>query len=377
MKVIIGSGIAALWCANYLQNSGHQVIVLEKGDIGGGQTIASQGMIHGGTKYSLDGVLTKASISISDMPNTWLEALNGNGIVDLSESKVNAYYQVLWSADSLQSKLLSFFGSKAMSSKMKPIDKNEHPAFSSKDFKGSLFRLNELVVDVRSVISNLAKNLDGKIIKATGKKILYSKDRVVGIETNIGKLNCDELILAAGEGNEQILKNSDIKSFPMQKRPLAMGLVYMNKKIPDIYGHYLGSSSRPKITISTHYINEKQVLYVGGEVSESGINLVDEEQIMQIDKSLREALSWIDLDIEKIKVLRINRAEPKNKKVLKPDSFFIGRKKGLMVCWPTKLAFAPAVAKEIASSVKITKSKKIQAFQTVDAKISGYPWIKN
>ena len=108
MKVIIGSGIAALWCANYLQNSGHQVIVLEKGDIGGGQTIASQGMIHGGTKYSLDGVLTKASISISDMPNTWLEALNGNGIVDLSESKVNAYYQVLWSADSLQSKLLSF-----------------------------------------------------------------------------------------------------------------------------------------------------------------------------------------------------------------------------------------------------------------------------
>lgn len=377
MIIIIGSGIAALWTANLLSENGFDVIVLEKDSIASNQTIASQGMIHGGTKYSLDGVLTKATQSISEMPSTWRDALNGNGKVDLSESKINAHSQVLWSSDTLQSKILSFFGSKAMSSKMQPIDKMEHPAFSSKNFKGSLFKLNELVVDVHSVVSNLAKNLDGKIIKATGKKILFSNDKVIGIETSIGKLECDELILAAGEGNEQILKNSNVKFFPMQTRPLAMGMVYMNKNIPDIYGHHLGSTSRPKITISTHYINEKQVLYVGGEVSESGINLSDEEQIIQIDQSLREALSWIDLDIDKIEVLRINRAEAKNKKVLKPDSFFIGRNNGLMVCWPTKLAFAPAVAENVVNELKkpIThNSKKIQADKP---QISKYPWELN
>tara|TARA_A100001035_G_scaffold233938_1_gene196863 strand:+ start:10501 stop:11634 length:1134 start_codon:yes stop_codon:yes gene_type:complete len=377
MIVIIGSGIAALWTANLLNENGFDVIVLEKDSVASNQTIASQGMIHGGTKYSLDGVLTKATQSISEMPSTWRDALNGNGKVDLSESKINAHSQVLWSADTLHSKILSFFGSKAMSSKMQPIDKKEHPAFSSKDFKGSLFKLNELVVDVQSVVANLTKNLDGKIIKAKGTKILLSNGKVIGIETSIGKLECDELILAAGEGNEQILKNSNVKSFPMQTRPLAMGMVYMNKNIPDIFGHHLGSSSRPKVTISTHYINKKQILYIGGEVSESGVNLSDEQQVIKIERSLKEALSWIDLDIDKIEVLRINRAEAKNKNVLKPDSFFIGRNDGLMVCWPTKLAFAPLIAENVLDELNkpiLNNSKKIHGEKP---EISNYPWESN
>ena len=85
-------------------------------------------------------------------------------------------------------------------------------------------------------------------------------------------------------------------------------------------------------------------------------------------------MSWIDLDIDKIEVLRINRAEAKNKNVLKPDSFFIGRNDGLMVCWPTKLAFAPAIAENVLNELKtpiINDSKKIQAEKP---KIAKYPW---
>ena len=379
MVIIVGSGITALWTADLLDKNGHEVVVLEKDTIANNQTIASQGMIHGGTKYSLDGALTNATISISDMPNIWNDALNGNGKVNLSKSKIHANHQILWSADTIQPKLLSFFGSKAMSSKMRPINKREHSLFNHKDFHGSLFKLNETVIDVNSVVRNFVNNLNGKIVKAKAKKILFSNDHVFGVATSIGRLECDELILAAGEGNEEILENSNINSFPMQKRPLAMGMVYMKKKIPDIYGHFLGTSSRPKVTISTHYINEKQILYIGGEVSEIGVSLSDEEQKMQIDKFLRESLSWIDLDIDRINVLRINRAEIKNNKVLKPDSFFIGRKKGLMVCWPTKLAFAPLIAKRVLNQINTSKSGKRnkKRMQLDKLNISKYPWESN
>lgn len=379
MVIIVGSGISALWTADLLDKSGYDVAVLEKDTVANSQTIASQGMIHGGTKYSLEGALTKATISISDMPNIWNEALRGNGKVNLSKSTIHSNYQLLWSADTVQSKLLSFFGSKAMSSKMRPIDKKEHPLFNHKDFHGSLFKLNETVIDVHSVILNFSNNLEGKIFKAKAKRILFSDDHVVGIDTSKGKLECDELILAAGEGNEEILEESNIDSFPMQRRPLAMGMVFMKEKIPDIYGHFLGTSSRPRITISTHYLNEKQILYIGGEVSESGVRLSDEDQKIQIDKFLREALSWIDLDIERIDVLRINRAETKNNKVLKPDSFFIGRKKGLMVCWPTKLAFAPLIAESILNQMNPSKLRKrnIKRMRLDKPHISKYPWEAN
>ena len=379
MVIIVGSGISALWTADLLYKSGYDVAVLEKDTVANNQTIARQGMMHGGAKYSLDGALTKATISISDMPNIWNDALNGNGKVNLSKSKIHTNHQILWSADTIQSKLLSFFGSKAMSSKMIPIDKPEHPLFNYKNFQGSLFKLNETVIDVHSVVSNLANNLDGKIFKAKAKKILFSGDRVVGIDTSIGKLECDELILAAGEGNEKILEDSNIDSFPMQRRPLAMGMVHMKKNIPDIYGHFLGTSSRPRITISTHYFKEKQVLYVGGEVSEIGVKLSDQEQKIQIDEFLRKALGWIDLDIEKIDVLRVNRAEAKNKKVLKPDSFFLGRKKGLMVCWPTKLAFAPLIANSVLNKINMSNLRKMNMKEIHADKplISIYPWEKS
>ena len=156
-----------------------------------------------------------------------------------------------------------------------------------------------------------------------------------------------------------------------------MGMVYMNKNIPDIYGHHLGSSSRPKVTISTHYINKKQILYIGGEVSESGVNLSDEQQVIKIEQSLKEALSWIDLDIDKIEVLRINRAEAKNKNVLKPDSFFIGRNDGLIVCWPTKWAFAPLIAENVLDELNKPISNNSKKIHGEKPEISNYPWESN
>ena len=59
---IIGGGIAGLWLFRRLNNMGYtRLCLLENETLGGGQTIKSQGIIHGGIKYALSGNLTKAS----------------------------------------------------------------------------------------------------------------------------------------------------------------------------------------------------------------------------------------------------------------------------------------------------------------------------
>ena len=59
--VIVGGGIAGLWILSALRAEGYQTILLEKDALGAGQTLASQGIIHGGTKYALTGKLTGRS----------------------------------------------------------------------------------------------------------------------------------------------------------------------------------------------------------------------------------------------------------------------------------------------------------------------------
>ncbi|MDF1622160.1 MAG: FAD-dependent oxidoreductase, partial [Pseudohongiella nitratireducens] len=54
---IVGGGIAGLWLLNRLCLAGYDAILLDKGGLGSGQTLASQGIIHGGLKYALNGIL--------------------------------------------------------------------------------------------------------------------------------------------------------------------------------------------------------------------------------------------------------------------------------------------------------------------------------
>src|SRR5690606_11727556 len=56
--LIVGGGIAGLWLDARLRRAGFATLLVEKGSLGGGQSVKSQGIIHGGTKYALHGALT-------------------------------------------------------------------------------------------------------------------------------------------------------------------------------------------------------------------------------------------------------------------------------------------------------------------------------
>ena len=57
--VIIGAGIAGLWLHHRLNKMGFHALLLENKSIGNAQTLSSQGIIHGGSKYALNGILSK------------------------------------------------------------------------------------------------------------------------------------------------------------------------------------------------------------------------------------------------------------------------------------------------------------------------------
>ena len=65
---IFGAGIAGLWTLARLRQSGYRVATFERHALGGVQSIASQGIIHGGTKYALTGKLTGSAMAIGEMP---------------------------------------------------------------------------------------------------------------------------------------------------------------------------------------------------------------------------------------------------------------------------------------------------------------------
>ncbi|MFP5338473.1 MAG: FAD-dependent oxidoreductase, partial [Gammaproteobacteria bacterium] len=73
--LIVGGGVAGLWLNARLRRLGFATLLVDKGTLGGGQSVKSQGIIHGGTKYALSGALTGASEAIADMPRRWREAL--------------------------------------------------------------------------------------------------------------------------------------------------------------------------------------------------------------------------------------------------------------------------------------------------------------
>jgi glycerol-3-phosphate dehydrogenase len=104
-SVIFGGGAAGLWLLDRLSRDGHHVVLLESGALGAGQTIASQGIIHGGMKYSLSGLLTRSAISIREMPAVWRDALLGHATPNLTRTRLRSDCCYLWQTDSFSSRV--------------------------------------------------------------------------------------------------------------------------------------------------------------------------------------------------------------------------------------------------------------------------------
>lgn len=354
--VIFGGGIAGLWLLNRLRETGLSAILFESGSLGGGQTCKSQGIIHGGMKYALQGVLTHEAQSMATMPERWKQCLQGKGEIDLSNVPILSAQQYLWSPNKLASKLTGFLASTTLSSKVTPLAKEKYPSvFQQPGFKGEVFSLDEIVIDVPVLVRELVKaNQDAifKIEPLCDEELKFDEQgklmsATVYISGKSVEIKAQQFIFTAGAGNEVIIKKLNQTDIAMQRRPLHMVLVKMPFDYA-LYAHCLGLGPRPRLTITTHYLQEGSAIwYLGGQLAEEGVTRSSEKQIQAARDELRALFPWVDFSAAQFASFMIDRAEPKQKNGLKPESSFSQVIANMTIAWPTKLALAPKLADDI------------------------------
>lgn len=343
--LIIGGGIAGLWLQQRLHQVGYTTLLVEADSLGGKQSCHSQGIIHGGTKYTLQGMLTPASQAIAGMPERWMQALETGQEVPLQAARRLSEAHYMWSTETVSSKLTGFLASRALRGRVDGVEPSERPAlFQHALFRGHLYRLHEFVLEVPSVVEALRlPGLQRQVRAGEGMRW-----HAGGWEFPAQGLRVEarRTVLTAGEGTEALLPHLGLE-VPMQRRPLQM--VMVKHRSPHVlFAHCVGASSSPLVTVTTHpHPDGSTVWYLGGQLSELGVERSEHEQVAEAQALLRRLLPWIQLEAPSWATLRIQRAEPLQAGLVRPDGAFVKVLDPFLVCWPTKLALAPALSDEV------------------------------
>lgn len=389
--VIFGGGIAGCWLLNKLVNEGYNAILIEQGELGGGQTFASQGIIHGGLKYALNGALTGATNAIASMPKRWRESLAGTADVDLRGVKVLSENYYMWSNAGIRSKLKTFLGSKSLRGRVESVAQHEYPEFfAAATNAGTLYKLPDFVIETESLLAKLVNAQRQRIFQASDDQIEFHRSSAglvcsITVKTAAEHFIIDtqRTILAAGKGNQSLIDSAGLRLIKMQLRPLNM--VYLkSKRLTPVYLHCIGDSFSltPKLTITSHTdADENIVWYLGGEIAESGVNKSSGAQVDASKKLLADLFPWLDLSDAVWDCLAVDRAEPAVSSNFRPDDAFSAEEDGVIVAWPTKLTLAPSLGDRVTTLLKnsnilptLSPNKAEQFTGLERPKIAVAPW---
>tara|TARA_A100001037_G_scaffold48109_2_gene39968 strand:- start:204 stop:1382 length:1179 start_codon:yes stop_codon:yes gene_type:complete len=381
--VIVGGGIAGLWLANLFVQRGYSLLLLEAHTLGGGQTLASQGMIHGGLKYSLDGNLSPATAAIAHMPARWRACLAGSGELDLRALTPLCQRYFVFAQGSLQDRLTAFFASKLMRGRIDKLTAADYPAvFQRTDFTGTVYGVDDLVIDTAALVRLLRGNVAGHIYRhALQADDVALQDDHVTLTLGEHRITARQLVLCAGAGNGPLLGALAIPSPRMQLRGLHQAMVFHQHTDP-MYAHCLTGlrGSQPRLTITTHARSDprsnQQVWYLGGQLAEDGVSLNEQALAEQAREELRACVGWLNWDDAKVRGLRIDRAEPLRDDGGRPDDPFVEAHGPVLTCWPVKLSLAPALGDAAAAllAAPVQPSARISLDGMAAAPVGQVPW---
>jgi glycine/D-amino acid oxidase-like deaminating enzyme len=204
-----------------------------------------------------------------------------------------------------------------------------------------LYKLNDLVLDTRSLITHLHHQLKDYIFEGN-VSFEHTNGRVTHLQLDDGlTVSADTYVLAAGKGNGELIEDLGLE-VPMQLRPLHQ-VVVKGKTLPDLFAHAvtLRSADKPRITFTTHTTADTKVWYLGGQLAESGVARNEAQQIEFAKTELATIMPWMDYSGCEFSTFRIDRAEAGGETLLRPDTPYVRRHGNVVVCWPTKLTLAP------------------------------------
>lgn len=384
-SVIFGGGAAGLWLLDRLSRDGHHVVLLEAAELGAGQTVASQGIIHGGMKYSLSGLLTRSAISIREMPAVWRNSLLGHGTPNLTRTRLRSECCYLWQTESLSSRVGMLGARIGLQVKSEAIESEERPAALANVF-GTVARLPEQVVCPASFIADLADQYQDRILKIDvehGLKFqLGSPGEVESLELTCPvsgdhlRLRPRQVIFTAGSGNSRLREMVGLSANAMQRRPLHM--VLARGSLPELHGHCV-DGAKTRVTITSDLDSDGRTVYqIGGQIAEEGTSLDPLALTERARAELGQVLPSVDWSRVEWSTYRVDRAEGATANGGRPDTIQVLCAGNVTTGWPTKLVLAPILAQEIAS--RTTSPYVAAEFDTTPLKdwarpvVAALPW---
>ncbi len=348
---ILGGGIAGLWLLSRLGDAGYTAALFERTCLGNEQTAASQGMIHSGIKYGVGG-LRRPVAALAAMPARWRACLEGCGETDLQGARVLSDEVLLWSGSGLSSRLVVSAAARLLQGRAAPVPEDERPLlFREQSFRGTLYRSDDWVLDVPSVVAILAERWRERIFKLDAEDSLRrDADGCAVLKIGEGEssltLRPRLCLLAAGAGNSALLTALGAKQPAMYRRPLCQLLVKA-PGLPSLFGHGLGLSAMPRLTVSSHPLRGGGTAwYLGGRVAEAGAALYDGEVLTLALRELRAVFPQLDWNASEWSMVRVERAEPALSSPWQAREHFAEPVPGCanaVVAWPLKFTLVPAL----------------------------------
>jgi len=372
---VLGGGIAGLWLHARLRALGFDSHLFESHALGTGQTIASQGIIHSGVKYTFDGVNRPQTEALSSMPKIWMDCIAGRGEVDLRGTEILAMNQLMFTTGGLVNRLAGAFATKALRSDVGAIERENFPElFRAREFKGQVYQLEEPVLATKTVLAALARE-ESSIHRGAVRAIRRSADKVCEVQVDDVVICPRACLFTSGAGNEWFAGQLGLeKAQVTQRRPLRM---FLARGVPHrVYAHCLVPEPKPRVTITTHDLGGEQVWYLGGNLAEKAVGMSDADALRWAHAEMQGIFPWLDWTRVRWAIHDVDRAEPAASKLL-PSGPTLTTVGNAALAWPTKLALAPALANQALRWLEqqgITPSRQTTPVSLPRAEVAKYPW---
>lgn len=345
--LVFGGGAAGLWCLDRLRRAGYHALLLESQALGCGQTIQSQGIIHGGGKYALRGVRDFAAVrATSMMPERWRRCIKGEGELDLSATRILSESCYLWlpkgsALARVQSRGVMSVIAKAglLATPPRHVPNHAWPQALSGSAL-AVYSLAEPVIATATLLQCLADRHRERIFFYTGPAARLNQGAV-----QLGEISLRPraVLLTAGTGNEDLLANFGLNGAVMQRRPL--GMVLLRGELPPLFGHCI-AGGKTALTVTTPVPG---IWQIGGELAERLAEERDSEKArVSAVSELRRQLPALSFAGAEIAIYRAVRAEARTAALRRPSGVHASEiAPGFVVAWPTKLSMTPVLAEEV------------------------------
>ncbi|MGC1274192.1 MAG: FAD-dependent oxidoreductase [Planctomycetaceae bacterium] len=354
--LVFGGGASGLWTLDVLSARGVRTLLVETGALGAGQTVASQGIIHGGLKYTLQGLLTRSAANIREMPRVWRECLAGERVPNLAGVELRSDFCYLWRTEALSSRLGMLGASLGLQVTPDVLPAEERPEVLA-GCPGTVATLAEPVISPASFVEVLRKRNLSRLLQVDPEGVEFSATNagtVAEVRLACGRhaitLRPRLVVLAAGLGNAELLARLGRTAPTMQRRPLHMAMVRGN--LPVLNGHCV-DGAKTRVTITSEQLDDGKVVWqIGGQIAEDGVAMDGRTLIAHAAAELTAVLPGLDLHDVEWATYRVERAEGATAGGKRPDDVQISREANVLTCWPTKLALVPELARAIAGQVE-------------------------